>query len=232
MARKPLDLALALVGSAIACLPIHAQSPTPSPVAHPTLWPAAASPSSITDRATEARIAKLLAGMTLEQKVGQTIQADISSIKPEDLDKYPIGSILAGGNSGPFGDERGFVLQVGRARPRIPQPQQGFAAASPIIFGVDAVHGHSNVPGATIFPHNIALGATHDPALIRQIGAATARRGLGKRHRMDLCADSRRPAGPALGSKLRRLFVRSKAGRLLRAGDDAGPPGHPRPVEA
>ena len=173
MATKPLCLALALIGSAIVCLPIQAQSPALSPVAHPALWPGAASPAAITDRATEARIEKLLKGMTLEQKVGQTIQADISSIKPEDLDKYPIGSILAGGNSGPFGDERGSSSKWAELVREFRSHSKA-AGGIPIIFGVDAVHGHSNVPGATIFPHNIALGATHDPALVRQIGAAAA----------------------------------------------------------
>ena len=110
--------------------------------------------------------------MTIEQKVGQTIQADISSIKPEDLDRYPLGSILAGGNSGPFGDERAtssrWAEMVRQYR------AHGGLAGIPILFGVDAVHGHSNLPGATIFPHNVGLGAAHDPALIEAIGAATA----------------------------------------------------------
>ena len=126
----------------------------------------------MTDAATEARIGQMLAGMTLEQKVGQTIQADISSIKPEDLDRYPLGSILAGGNSGPFGDER---ATSSRWAELVRQYRTHSAASGiPILFGVDAVHGHSNLPGATIFPHNIGLGAAHDPALIQAIGAATA----------------------------------------------------------
>lgn len=85
-------------------------APTPASdapgVAHPALWPAAASPAAITDTATENAISALLARMTLEEKVGQLIQGDISSITPADLAKYPVGSILAGGNSGPYGNER------------------------------------------------------------------------------------------------------------------------------
>ncbi|WP_309610412.1 glycoside hydrolase family 3 N-terminal domain-containing protein, partial [Sphingomonas sp.] len=83
-----------------------------------------------------------------------------------------LGSILAGGNSGPFGDERATssrwaeMVRQYRAHPG--------ASGIPILFGVDAVHGHSNLPGATIFPHNIGLGAARNPALIQAIGAATA----------------------------------------------------------
>ncbi|RST31384.1 glycoside hydrolase family 3 protein [Sphingomonas ginkgonis] len=151
----------------------QAQAPALSPVAHPARWPVAASPATFTDAATESRISRMMAGMTLEQKVGQTIQGDISTMKPEDLDTYPLGSILAGGNSGPFGDERASsskwaeLVRQYRAHSRA-------SGGIPILFGVDAVHGHSNVPGATIFPHNVALGATHDPALIQRIGAAAA----------------------------------------------------------
>ncbi|URD60895.1 exo 1,3/1,4-beta-D-glucan glucohydrolase [Sphingomonas sp. KRR8] len=162
--------ALLLAGTAaIATAPPVARSP----VAHPNLWPRAHSPAAITDAATERRITRMIAGMTLEQKVGQTIQADISSIKPEDLDVYPLGSILAGGNSGPFGDERSSSsrwAELVRQYRAHSKASGGIA----VLFGVDAVHGHSNLPGATIFPHNVGLGATRDPALIRAIGAATA----------------------------------------------------------
>ena len=100
-----------------------------SAVAHPSRWPAAHSPSSITDAATEKRITDLLAKMTLEEKVGQMVQADICSITPEDLPTYPLGSILAGGNSGPDGNERGsaadwhrLVASFRAARPKSPPP--------------------------------------------------------------------------------------------------------------
>lgn len=112
--------------------------------------------------------------MTLEQKVGQVIQGDISSVKPADLARYPLGSILAGGNSGPFGDERASAATWERMVDEYRDASRRAGAGIPILFGVDAVHGHSNLPGATIFPHNIGLGAMHDPALIERIGAATA----------------------------------------------------------
>ncbi len=143
-------------------------------VAHPALWPAAHSPAAISDARTEAAIDTLLARMTLEQEVGQMIQADISAITPADLDRYPLGSILAGGNSGPYGNERAdpaaWLKMVGEYRAASRQAGAGI----PVLIGVDAVHGHNNLPGATVFPHNIGLGAAHDPALVRRIGAATA----------------------------------------------------------
>ncbi len=143
--------------------------------AHPERWPHAASPAAMSDAATEAFVAKLLARLTVEEKVGQMIQADIGSIKPEDLMTYPLGSILAGGNSSPGGDERAPAakwVELARAFRAAAAARPG--AKVPLIYGIDAVHGHNNMVGATIFPHNIGLGAMRDPALIQRIGAATA----------------------------------------------------------
>ncbi|MCK6104202.1 MULTISPECIES: glycoside hydrolase family 3 protein [unclassified Brevundimonas] len=143
--------------------------------AHPGLWPHAASPAAMTDRATEAFVTELMSRMTLEEKVGQTIQADIGSIKPEDLLTYPLGSILAGGNSSPGGDERASAdkwVELAQAFRAAAAQRPG--AKVPLIYGIDAVHGHNNIVGATIFPHNIGLGAARDPDLIRRIGVATA----------------------------------------------------------
>ncbi len=155
--------------------PTAIAAPTaPETVAHPALWPAANSPAELTTRAEEARISGILARMTLKQKVGQLIQADISAITPQDLAHYPLGSILAGGNSGPYGNERADAASWYKLVSAFHAASRGAGAHIPILFGVDAVHGHSNVPGATIFPHNIGLGAAHDPALSQRIGAATA----------------------------------------------------------
>lgn len=144
---------------------------------HAALWPSAKSPTTITDPATEARIDALIAKMTVEQKVGQLIQGDISTITPKDLETYPLGSILAGGNSGPNGNERASAADwaklVGEFR-AVSLRRQPNGVAIPIIFGVDAVHGHNNIPGATLFPHNIGLGAAHDPDLLHRIGQVTA----------------------------------------------------------
>ncbi len=176
MRRQAMGMATALLlaGTAAAT----AQAPeTEAAAVHPELWPAAKSPVAITDAATEARIDALIKKMTVEQKVGQLIQADISTITPMDLETYPLGSILAGGNSGPNGNERSSAADwaklVGEFRAVSLRPQAN-GVAIPIIFGVDAVHGHNNIPGATLFPHNIGLGAARDPELIQRIGAVTA----------------------------------------------------------
>src|SRR3546814_3592820 len=88
-----------------------------------------------------------------------------------------LGSSLAGGNSGPNGNERASAADwaklVAEFRAASLKPQTN-GVAIPIIFGVDAVHGHNNIPGATLFPHNIGLGAARDPELIQRIGAVTA----------------------------------------------------------
>jgi beta-glucosidase len=121
------------------------------------------------------RVERLLSELTLEDKIGQMIQADIASITPEDLRRYKLGSILAGGNAAP-----GNVL---RSSPQAwleltdEFHRASLAAGSPavpLLFGIDAVHGHAKVVGATIFPHNVGLGAAHDPRLIERIGRATA----------------------------------------------------------
>lgn len=143
--------------------------------ANPAIWPRAATPAAITDAATQAFVADLLSRMAVEEKVGQLIQADISAIKPDDLLTYPLGSILAGGSSGPWGDDKAPPekwLALARAF-REANARRG-GTVIPLIYGIDAVHGHNNVPGATLFPHNIGLGAARDPDLIHRIGEATA----------------------------------------------------------
>ncbi|KTE05352.1 glycoside hydrolase family 3 protein [Sphingopyxis sp. H115] len=176
MRRQAMGMATALLLAGAATATAQTAG-TEAAKVHPELWPAAKSPAAITDPATEARIDALIAKMTVAQKVGQLIQADISTITPKDLETYPLGSILAGGNSGPNGNERSSAADwaklVGEFRAVSMKPQAN-GIAIPIIFGVDAVHGHNNVPGATLFPHNIGLGAARDPELIQRIGAVTA----------------------------------------------------------
>ncbi|CAN5149323.1 exo 1,3/1,4-beta-D-glucan glucohydrolase [soil metagenome] len=148
---------------------------TPAATAHPSLWPSAASPAAMSDPSTERFVTELMSRMTIEEKVGQTIQADIGSITPEQLLQYPLGSILAGGNSSPGGDERAGAqhwVDLARAFRAAAAARPG--AKVPLIYGIDAVHGHNNVVGATIFPHNIGLGAMRDPDLVQRIGEATA----------------------------------------------------------
>jgi beta-glucosidase len=146
-------------------------------VGTPAKWPTARS-QSIVDPATERFVSQLMAKMTLEQKVGQMIQADIASIKPEELRTYPIGSILAGGNSPPLsGNDRSPQadwVATTRAFRAVAMEQRPGHTPIPLIFGIDSVHGNSNVVGAVIFPHNIGLGAMNDPKLMRRIGQVTA----------------------------------------------------------
>lgn len=146
-------------------------------VVHSPAWPRGNWPIA-RDTAVEARIADLLRRMTLEEKVGQVIQADIGSVTPEDVRRYHLGSVLNGGNSGPGGDDLAPArkwLELADAFWAASVDRSGQRVGIPVIWGTDAVHGHSNIVGATLFPHNVGLGAANDPALIERIGAATAR---------------------------------------------------------
>lgn len=157
--------------------PIAADSQQAAGVATPGLWPRYRYPVPIPP-GDRSRIDDLIARMTLEEKIGQLVQADLCCIKPEDLKIYKLGSILVGGNSGPNGND--FA-----PAPEWLKAADDFYAASvdrsnggvgiPVIWGIDAVHGNSNIIGATIFPHNVGLGAMRDVALIEKIGQATAK---------------------------------------------------------
>ncbi len=145
-------------------------------VAHPELWPAYDYPVAVNPE-HEARIAQLLASMTLEEKIGQLVQADLCCVTPADMREYHLGSILVGGNSGPNGNDLSPApdwLAAADAFYNASVDTSDGGVGIPMIWGTDAVHGHSNIIGATIFPHNIGLGAAHNPALIEQIGRVTA----------------------------------------------------------
>lgn len=134
-------------------------------------WPLAADP------ALEKRITDLMAGMTVEDKVGQLVQGDIASVTPDDVRRYRLGSILAGGNSDPGGRYDASPAQwlaLADAFYDASMDTSKGGKAIPLLFGIDAVHGQSNIIGATLFPHNIGLGATRNPELLRQIGGITA----------------------------------------------------------
>ncbi|MBM0237917.1 glycoside hydrolase family 3 protein [Micromonospora sp. ATA32] len=109
--------------------------------------------------------------MTLDEKIGQMTQAERGSVTSADLTTYRLGSILSGGGSAPSPNTATSWADMydGFQRAALATP-----LAVPMIYGVDAVHGHNNVVGATIFPHNIGLGATRNPALVQQIGQAVA----------------------------------------------------------
>ncbi|WP_394842894.1 glycoside hydrolase family 3 protein [Pendulispora brunnea] len=121
------------------------------------------------------RVRDLLAQMTLEEKIGQMTQAERLAFNDQnpvtDIRDYGLGSILSGGGSTPAGN-------TPEAWRKMVDEFQKLALSSrlgiPLVYGVDAVHGHNNVYGATVFPHNIGLGATRNPNLARLIGRATA----------------------------------------------------------
>ena len=140
----------------------------------PSRWGEIDAPD-LDDAAIAARVEAILAEMSLPQKVGQVIQGDIGSTTPEDVARYHLGSVLNGGNSGPYGDLRARPEDWVRLADEFWEASMGEEGAGvPVIWGTDAVHGHSNVLGATIYPHNIGLGATRDEDLLRRIGEATA----------------------------------------------------------
>ena len=168
----------ALAAAAVLLSGSGGAAPPPSIPAsvHPDLWSAGVRVSP--NAATEAFVTQLLANMTLEEKVGQMIQADIASISPAELRTYKLGSILAGGGAAPGDNVRTtpqawLDLTDSFFRASLTATSAAHAPI-PIIFGIDAVHGHAKVVGATIYPHNVGLGAAHDPDLVRRIGQATA----------------------------------------------------------
>jgi beta-glucosidase len=143
------------------------------PGVHESTWPAASSP--VDDPAIALLVDSTMARMTLLEKVGQTIQGDMGSVTPADLADYPLGSVLNGGDSGPNGDNKAppsAWLQAIASYEAAVAKRPG--AKIPLLWGTDAVHGQNKIVGATIFPHNIGLGAAHDPAILEAIGAATA----------------------------------------------------------
>lgn len=119
----------------------------------------------------------ILAQMTLEEKIGQVIQADIASVTPAEVKEYNLGSILNGGNSAPGGGKTAewneWVALADAIWLASTDTSDG-GLGIPAIWGTDAVHGHNNLQTATIFPHNIGLGATRDTDLLERIGAVTA----------------------------------------------------------
>ena len=129
------------------------------------------------DPALEARVAAIVGKMTLTQKIGQMTQPEIKSATPADVTKYYLGSVLNGGGSWPNLNKRATVADWVALADKYHDASMAtdMAVKVPVIWGIDAVHGNNNVFGATIFPHNIGLGAARDPALLREIGAATAK---------------------------------------------------------
>ena len=170
-------LSVASVIAMLGAAAIGQTIPAPlSAVTHPENWPKTVAKPAL-DPGIEAKVGKILSEMSVEDKVGQIIQADIATVTPQDLITYKLGSVLNGGNSAPNNDELAppaewlkladafydASMQRSDGRPKIP-----------VIWGTDAVHGNNNIVGATLFPHNIGLGAARDPALMEKIGRITA----------------------------------------------------------
>ena len=130
------------------------------------------------NEASALAIEKLIASMSLQQKVAQMIQGEIKHVSPEDVRTYGIGSVLNGGGSFPNENKHSSIddwVSLADAYREASLDTSRGSAGIPLIWGTDAVHGHNNVIGATIFPHNIGLGAANDPALIAKIGRITSR---------------------------------------------------------
>lgn len=117
------------------------------------------------------RVQLLMEQMTVAEKAGQMVQAERAAVKPGDVGTWGIGSILSGGGSVPTPNTpEGWIKMFNRFQAEALSSR----LAIPILYGIDAVHGHGNVYGATVFPHNIGLGATRNPALVEQVGRITA----------------------------------------------------------
>ncbi|RJG23948.1 glycoside hydrolase family 3 protein [Massilia cavernae] len=129
------------------------------------------------DAALEARAARIVAAMTLQQKVGQMTQPEIKQITPAQVSQYYIGSVLNGGGSWPNGNKYATAAEWLALAERYHEASMAtdMAYKVPVIWGIDAIHGNSNVYGATLFPHNIGLGAARNKKLIAQMGAAVGR---------------------------------------------------------
>ncbi|REK74734.1 glycoside hydrolase family 3 N-terminal domain-containing protein [Paenibacillus paeoniae] len=127
-------------------------------------------------KSVDERAKDLLDRMTIEERAGQMIQPEKSNITPQEVKQYFIGSVLSGGGS--FPNNRQADSTEAKWRELTDSLQDGALSTRlgiPLLYGVDAVHGHNNVIGATLFPHNIGLGAANNLDLMRQIGQATAK---------------------------------------------------------
>lgn len=150
---------------------VYTRGPAPES-ASPPGEPAAA-PPPVRLSSFDARANELLAKMTLDEKIGQMTQAEQSSMKSVDeIEQYHLGSVFCGGGSDPKAGNRlgDWTEMYDRLQARAQKTRLGI----PILFGADAVHGHNNVLGAVIFPHNIGLGCTRNPKLVEQASRITA----------------------------------------------------------
>lgn len=120
----------------------------------------------------EAKVDALLAQMTLDEKIGQMAQVDLAVItNNNDIQKYHLGSVLSGGDSAPPNNLPATWLKTVNELEALALDTR---LHIPLLYGIDAVHGHNHIDGATIFPHNIGMGATHDAGLAERAARVTA----------------------------------------------------------
>lgn len=140
-------------------------------------WPAIRSAIQ-KDEAIERQIVEILAQMTLEEKVGQMIQPDLREVTPEEAKTYKLGSLLNGGGGWPddnkYATAEDWAKESDKYWLALEEAYADRGFNIPFMWATDAVHGHNNVFKATVFPHNIGLGAANNPDLIYEIGQATA----------------------------------------------------------
>jgi beta-glucosidase len=168
---------VALITAACGAVPVTG-TPGASNAASNGASNAAASGSAAADRtwmdaskSVDERVAALLGQMTLDEKIGQMTQIEKNAIDPGTAAAFNLGSILSGGGGSPNPNTPQAWYDMVDA---YQQAALGTRLGIPITYGVDAVHGHNNVVGATIFPQNVGMGATNDPELVQQACAATA----------------------------------------------------------
>lgn len=155
---------LLLVGL-VAC---QTAAPAPTPTAAPS---SSIPPYQNPALPTAERVDDLLSRMTLAEKLGQMTLVEKGSITPADISTLGLGGLLSGGGGSPAQNTaEAWLAMVNGFQEEALQSRLGI----PLIYGVDAVHGHGNLRGATIFPHNIGLGAANNPTLMEAIGRATA----------------------------------------------------------
>ncbi|UGQ45971.1 glycoside hydrolase family 3 protein [Massilia endophytica] len=171
MTRRPLTALAAAVQ--LLCAASAFAAPAKAPLND---WPHITSAVK-QDAALEARVKEIVASMTLEQKIGQMTQPEIKAATPDDVRKYYLGSVLNGGGSWPnnnkYASPQDWVALADRYYEASMSTDMKHKV--PVIWGIDAMHGNSNVYGATLFPHNIGLGAARDRAGVGQMAEAVAK---------------------------------------------------------
>lgn len=131
--------------------------------------------NKLKDPTLAAKVERVLSQMSLEQKIGQMTQPERMACTADDVKEFHIGSVLSGGGSCPGDNDPGDWVNMNDAYWMASMEADDEHLAIPLLYGVDAIHGNGNVRGATVFPHNIGLGAARDPDLIKRIAQATAK---------------------------------------------------------